>query len=114
MQWFDVCHEENPEKALGVFMKSFMGIADQHVPMRKWSARSKCALWLNDEMRSLMVQRDDAKKTADRTGSLCDKQHYCKLRNAVTKLNKCRKREYYMQEISDTKNDEKEIMENIE
>lgn len=69
MKWLDVCSEENPEKALNVFMKLFMEIADKHAPMRKWTARSNSAPWLDDELRELMK----LKKTADRTGSLSDR-----------------------------------------
>lgn len=94
VQWLNVCSEKNPEKALNVFMKLFMEIADKHAPMRKWTARSNSAPLMNDEMRILMAQRNAAKKAADRTGTLSDRQYYCKLRNTVTKMNKNSKREY--------------------
>lgn len=107
MQWLNVCREDDPEKALSVFMKLFMGIADKHAPLRKWSARSNGVPWIDDELRNLMAQHNDAKKVADRTGTLSDRQSYCKIRNAVTKLNKCKKKGYYQLKIDEAKNDGK-------
>lgn len=90
-------------------MKLFIEIADKHAPMRKWTAQFNSAPWLDEEMKSLISQRNDAKRTADKSGLLSDRQHYCKLRNTVTKLNKNRKREYYKSKIIDFKNDGKKL-----
>lgn len=51
-EWEKVCSEENPEEALSIFMKLFMVIADKHAPMRKWTARSHSAPFLDAEVDS--------------------------------------------------------------
>lgn len=78
-------------------MKLFMSIVDQHAPLRKHAVRSNSAPLIDDELRNLTVQRNDAKKAPDRSGTLSNKQSYCKLRNVVTKLNKCKNKQYYQQ-----------------
>ena len=85
--------------SLSLFMKLFMSVADKHAPLRKCTVRSNGALWIDDELRNLMIQRYDAKKVADKCGTLFDKQSYCKLRNLVTKLIKCKKKGFYQHKI---------------
>lgn len=56
-----------------------------------------------------MVQCNDAKKVADRSGTLSDKQSCCKLRHVdvVTKLNKCKNKRYYQHKNDEVKYDGK-------
>lgn len=75
VNWFPVCREEDPEAALSVFMELFMGIADKHAPLRKWTSRSKGAPWIDDELRKLMSTRHNAKGVACRTCALLDRQN---------------------------------------
>jgi len=55
-----------------------------------------------------MAQRNAAKTVADSSGLTCDKENYCKLRNLATKLNRCKKKEYFQRKINDSKNDSKQ------
>ena len=54
-----------------------------------------------------MVERDEAKGMANKSGSPTDWQTYCKLRNHVTKLNK--NKQYYETKINYIKNDSKTL-----
>lgn len=89
VNWLTVCREEDPETAQSVFLELFMGIADKHTPLRKWTSRSKGVPWIDGELRKLISMRDNAKGVAYRTRALLDRQNDCKLRNAVVKLNRC-------------------------
>lgn len=44
-----------------------------------------------------MSMRDNAKGVAYRTHALLDRQNYCKPRNAVVKLNRCKKKKEILQ-----------------
>ena len=54
-----------------------------------------------------MVERDEAKGIANKSGSPTDWQMYCKSRNHVTKLNRKKNKLYYETKINDIKNDSK-------
>lgn len=43
--------------------------------------------WIYNELKDYMTKVGEVKKTAQKTGSVTDRQKYCKLRNYVTKLN---------------------------
>ena len=53
-----------------------------------------------------MTQRDNAKKVANQSGCLNDREKYCRLRKMVTKNIK---KDYHQQKLSDAKNNSKEI-----
>ena len=69
--------------------------------------RSNGALWIDDELRNLMIQRYDAKKVADKSVPLFDRQSFCKLRNLVTKLNTGKKKGFYQHKMYEVKGDGK-------
>ena len=109
VNWSNVCREEDPEVALSCFMSLFLQIADKHAPVRKTTVRANGAPWIGNELKSLMKQRDQAKKLSDLSGLVSDKLIYCKLRNHVTKINRVSKKEYYKNKINDSKNNGKQL-----
>ena len=56
-----------------------------------------------------MVERDEAKGMANKSGCTTDWQTYCKWRNHVTKLNTKKKKLYYETKINYIKNDNKKL-----
>ena len=62
VDWSGVCNENNPERALNVFMNLLMKIVNRHAPIRKFTVRSKGAPWIDKELLELMTVRDNAKK----------------------------------------------------
>lgn len=92
--WLDVCMEKDPETALNMFMEKLTKLADKYAPLRKRTVKHNNAPWLNDELKALITQRDNAKMIVNQSGCLTDRELYWKLRNKVTKLNKNTKREY--------------------
>lgn len=109
VNWSIVCKEKNPEIALNVFMKLLMEIVNKHAPFRKFTVKSKSAPWLDKEILDLMTLRDNAKKTAHKSGLRSDRQIYCQLRNKVTWLNTKKKKDYYKHRINEAKNDGKKL-----
>lgn len=75
VDWSVVCHENNPEIALNIFMNLFMEIANRHAPLKKVTVRSKSAPWLDKELLDLMMLRENAKKT-----------NYCRFKVRKTSL----------------------------
>ena len=56
-----------------------------------------------------MVENDEAKGMANKSGCTTDWQTYCKLRNHVTKLNTKKKKLHYDTNINYIKNDSKKL-----
>ncbi len=56
-----------------------------------------------------MIERDQAKLMTISSGLKSDWQVYCKLRNFVTKLNKKKKKQYYVNIIHEIKHDSKQL-----
>lgn len=71
--------------------------------------RNYKALWVDKELKAYMSQRDEAKRTPQITGSITDRQKYCKLRNHVTKLNQKKKKQHYVIQLSRKINDGKKL-----
>ncbi len=109
LQWSDVCLVNDVNIAMKNFMDKFVKLVDKHAPLRKRSVKGSSALWLDDELRYLMLQRDNAKTTAQKSGCSLDKNIYCKLRNKVTNLNYTKKREYFKQKICNSVHDTKKL-----
>lgn len=59
--------------------------------IRKHTVRSTKATLLDPDVRGLMRERDQLKRTAVSSGSSDDWQNHCSLRNKGTKLNKQKK-----------------------
>ena len=64
LQWSDLCQVNDVNIALNIFMDKFGKLVDKHAPLRKRSVKGSSAPWLDKELRSLMLQRDNAKTTA--------------------------------------------------
>lgn len=54
LKWSEVYKENDANIALKIFMDRFVKLVDQHAPLRKRSVKGSCALWIDDELRSLM------------------------------------------------------------
>lgn len=107
--WSDVCKESEPDVALDVFMKLLIPVIDKHAPVRKLTVRTVSALWIDEELKKCMSERDKAKVAAIKSGSSSEWQTYCKIRNNVTKLNRKKKKMYYETKINDIKHDGKKL-----
>lgn len=81
--------------------------------MKKFTAKTKSAQWIDSFLKQLMKQRDEGKLVTVKSGLLDDRLKYCKLRNQVTKLNKRKKKEYYRQIIDRVKHDGKRLWNNL-
>ena len=109
IQWDDLHIINDAEVALKMFMDHFMNVVNRHAPIRKFTVKSKCAPWLDDELKQMMQLRDEAKNVAVLSNSFDDKLAYNKLRNQVTKVNRYKKKAYYQQRISDCGHDSKKL-----
>ena len=75
--------------------------------IKKLTVKTVKSLWINEELNNCMVERDDAKGMANKSGCTTDWKTYSKLRNHVTKLNKKKKKLYNKTNINNIKNDSK-------
>ena len=109
VNWDMVCSVDDPEAALDLFMSKFMNIVDEYVPLKKFSVRNRSAPWLDHSLKTLMAERDLAKKASVHSGSRTDRQKYCSLRNQVTKLNRVKRKAYYKQRLFNSRHDSKQL-----
>ena len=107
--WSNVLLEPDPGKALNNFNDHFMPLVEKYAPLKKFTVRNISTPWIDNEIKKHMVECDQAKLTAIRSGYKSDWQVYRKLRNFVTKLNKKKKKLYYITKINNINNDSKTL-----
>lgn len=90
-----------------MFNKLFCDVIDKHAPLRRRATKTNYAPWLDKEIRALMSERNTAKATANQSDCPLDWARFRKLRNTVSKLNKCKKKLYYQQKLKEAKNNSK-------
>ena len=81
-----VCNEEQPDAALDTFMKLLIPVTNNHAHIKKKKLLHPHLI--DEELNKVIVERDEAKIMANKSGCTTDWKMYCKLRNHVTKLNK--------------------------
>ena len=109
MCWSVVCNEEQPDAALDTFMKLLIPVTKKYAPIKKMTVKTVKSLWIDEEFKNYIVERDEAKGMANKSGCKTDWQTYCKLRNHVTKRNKKKKKLLYETNINYIKNDSKKL-----
>ena len=77
--------------------------------MRKQTVRKVNCPWLDNELRDLIKQREDAKKQAVTSGYESDWLVYRKLRNHIVTINKKKKRQHYENKIRAVGNDKRKM-----
>lgn len=87
----------------------YLWIVNNHAPLKKFTVKAKSAPWVDTELRSLMAQREEAKKVAVLSDSLEDRTFYRILRNQVTKENRVKKKKYFQKRIDDSGTDSKRM-----
>lgn len=107
--WSDVYKENHPDDAIKAFVNIFYPVLDKHAPIKKYTVKNVKAPWIDNELRSLMADRDVAKGTAIKTGNKDDWETYCKLRNQVTKINRKNKKMFFKLKINECKYDGKKL-----
>jgi hypothetical protein len=75
-------------------MELLIPYTNKQAHIKKLTVKTVKSLWINEELNNCMVERDDAKGMANKSGCTTDWQTYCKLRNHVTKLNKKKELHY--------------------
>ena len=79
-----VCYEEQPDAALDTFMKLLIPVTNKHAPIKKMTTLKSPRI--DEDLKNCMVERDEAKGMAIKSGNPTGWQTYCKLRNYVSKL----------------------------
>ena len=90
--WSVVCNEEQPDTALDTFMKLLIQVTIKHAPIKKITVKTVKSPWIDEELKNVIVERDEAKGMANKSDRTTDWQTYCKLRNDLTKQNKKKKK----------------------
>jgi len=109
VDWSEVLRKEDPDLALGEFDNVLLPIVNKFAPIKKFNVRNFVSPWLDQELKTHMIERDRAKADAVKSGSEREWGKYRKLRNFVTMLNKVKKKKYYYNRISSNNIDSKTI-----
>lgn len=60
--WSTIYDEKEPDKALAVILEKFEPVMDKHAPVRKLTAKTHRAPWVDKELKDHMALRDKAKE----------------------------------------------------
>ena len=63
-----MCNEEQPDVALTTFMKLLIPLTNKHAPIKKRTVKTVISPWINEELKNCMVERDEAKGMAIKSG----------------------------------------------
>jgi hypothetical protein len=66
--WSLVCNKEEPDAALDTFMKLLIPVTNKHAPIKKRIAKTFKSLWIDEELKNCMVEKDEAKGMANKSG----------------------------------------------
>jgi len=109
IKWNLISNIDDVDASLNLFMDCFMRVVNNHTPLKKFTVKAKSAPWVDSELRTLMAQREDAKKVAVLSDSPKDRKLYCILRNQVTKMYRVKQKEYFKKRIDDSGTDSKRM-----
>ena len=84
-------------------MKLLIPVTNKHAPIKKMTVKTVTSLWIDEELKHFMIERDEAKGMANKSGCTTDWKTHYKLRNHVNKLNKKKKKLHYETKINDIK-----------
>jgi hypothetical protein len=56
-----VCNEKEPDAALDTFMKLLILVTNKHAPIKKIIVKTVKSPWIDEELKKMMVERDEAK-----------------------------------------------------
>ena len=79
---------EQPDAALDTFITLIIPVTNKSSPIKEITVKTVKSPWIDEELNICIVERDEVKGMANKSGSPTDWQMYCELRNNVTKLNK--------------------------
>ena len=91
-----------------------MLVADVHAPQITRKVKSEYTLWMTNNIKKQIYHRDFLKKKAIKTGSENMFVAYKKSRNALNKLIKDTKRNYYTSALNDAKNNPTNMWDTID
>ena len=106
-------NDNSPDVLCEDFKTKFLLVADVHSPEIARKVKSEYTPWMTDSIKKQIYHRDFLKKKAIKTGSENMFVAYKKSRNAVNKLIKDTKRNYYTSALNDAKNNPKNMWDTI-
>ena len=107
-------NDNNPDVLWEDFKTKFLQlVADVHAPQITRKVKSEYTPWMTNNMKKQIYHRDFLKKKAIKTGSENMFVAYKKSRNALNKLIKDTKRNYYTSAVNDAKNNPKNMWDTI-
>ena len=105
--------DNNPDVLWEDFKTKFLLVADVHVSQITRKVKSEYTPWMTNNIKKQIYHRDFLKKKAIKTGSENMFVAYKKSRNALNKLIKDTKRNYYTGALNDAKNNPKNMWDTI-
>ena len=98
--WDTVSLFEHIDDQVSCFSDLFLGVLDQHAPLRTFKVIHKKSKVITPDIKTLMQQRDDAHKLASQTSNPREWEAYRVLRRKVKSAIKSSERQLIWNEIS--------------
>ena len=96
---------DDPNEMWSICKHLLMNVLNAHAPLTTKRVRNLEAPWLSSELRNLMFRRDSLKKRAIKNNSIVCWEAYRKIRNEVNRAIRDKKREYFITNIEESRND---------
>ena len=109
LSWSAVLSETDAEIAYNKLISIYKDVLNVHAPIKRKRIRKKSAPWINEQILTMMKERDASKEKARLTGDPQDWCKYKQLRNRVTAKRRKFKREYVTRTILENTGNSGEI-----
>ena len=113
LNWYEIHASEDANDATKILKDNITKVLDKHAPIKTFQVRKNYALWLSEESKDLIKERDRALDTANRTGDANDRIRYKNLRNSLTSRMRKEKRRWEEDKLDCAKNDSSAIWKNV-
>ena len=113
VSWDTVSLFEHIDDQVLCFNDLFLGVLDQHAPLRTFKVTHKKSKVITTDIKSLMQQRDDPHKLASQTCNPREWEAYRVLRRKVKSAIKASERQLIRNEISKSRDDKTSIWKTV-
>ena len=111
--WDDILRYYDPNEMWSSWKALFFSVINRHAPTKKKRLKNKASPWLTIELKKLMNERDNFKRTAIKSNSTEDWKRYREMKNSINNRIKRAKKDYYNKKFSACSNNPKEMWKTI-
>ena len=113
ISWWDIYQTTDASEAAQLFTNKITCILDQMAPVKTFQTSSKYCLWLTEETKNMITERNKAQQIVSESKTDENFKNYKNLRNKVTNSLKKDKINWQKQKLKSCNNDPGKLWKNI-